>query len=259
MNIISNTSKPTLLLLPLMLACGLAEAESTKAESNITALIGPRIRFANPVFDFGKVKSGEPARHTFFFTNCGDSLLVISNVQPQCGCTTAGEWTRNVEPGGFGSVPIQFNTLNYNGQVLKNVTILCNDNTQPPLRLQIKGHVWKPIEVQPAFAVLNIPADATNAVSTTVHIVNNMDEPLTLSNPEPTNKMLRTQLKTNIANRDFSLVITAVPPFEQPKSQWQVKLESSSTNLPPINVWANVQPQKIPVSQTNVVFVPHPK
>src|SRR5262245_19519889 len=60
---------------------------------------GPRIHFQTPVYDFGKIKSGDPAKYTFIFTNVGDAVLILTNVQPQCGCTTAGEWSRRVEPG----------------------------------------------------------------------------------------------------------------------------------------------------------------
>src|SRR5436190_16810023 len=52
--------------------------------------IGPKIAFETPEYDFAKVKSGELVKHTFIFTNTGDDLLILTNVQPSCGCTTAG-------------------------------------------------------------------------------------------------------------------------------------------------------------------------
>ena len=55
-------------------------------------------------------RSGEPVKYTYVFTNTGDRLLILNSVQPQCGCTAAGEWTKQVEPGKTGSIPIQFNT-----------------------------------------------------------------------------------------------------------------------------------------------------
>ena len=71
---------------------------------------GPKIQFATPMYDFGKVKSGELVKYTYVFTNVGGATLQVSNVQASCGCTTAGEWTRQVEPGQTGSIPIQFNS-----------------------------------------------------------------------------------------------------------------------------------------------------
>src|SRR5215813_14629893 len=139
--------------------------------------VGPKIEFEKPVYDFEKVKSGELVKHTFIFTNTGDSLLIVSNVQPSCGCTTAGDWSHQVEPGKTGTIPVQFNSANYNGQVFKTVTVTSNAKNQPTVGLQIKGTVWKPIEVNPQFAVLSVPPDAQTNVSTVVNIINNMEEP----------------------------------------------------------------------------------
>ena len=225
----------------------------------VIAAIGPKIQFETPVYDFGKVKSGEMVKHTFVFTNTGDELLILTNVQPSCGCTTAGEWTHQVEPGKTGTIPIQFNSANYGGQVLKTVTITSNDKTQPSFGLQVKGTVWKPIDVNPSFAVMNIPPDAQTNVTTKVHIVNNMDELITLSPPESNNKGFTATLTTNAAGKDFEVVITAVPPFEQPNIQGQITLKTTSTNVPVISVtaWANVQ-QAVVVSPPQVMIAAGP-
>jgi hypothetical protein len=207
------------------------------------------------VYDFGKVKSGEPVKYTFIFTNTGDELLILTNVQPSCGCTTAGEWSRQVEPGKTGTIPIQFNSANYGGQVLKTVTVTCNDKSQPSVGLQIKGTIWKPIDVQPQFAVMTIPADTQTNVTTKVHIVNNMEEAITLSPPESNNKSFTAELKTNTVGKDFELTITASPPFEQPNLQGQITLKTSSTNAPTLSVtaWANVQ-QAVVVSPPQIML-----
>jgi len=208
------------------------------------AALGPKIQFETPVYDFGKVKSGELVKHTFIFTNIGNELLVLTNVQPSCGCTTAGEWTRQVEPGKTGSIPIQFNSANYGGAVLKTVTVTCNDKAQPSIGLQVKGSVWKPIDVNPMFAMMNIAPDTQSNVTSKVHIVNNMDELITLSPPESNNTNFTATLVTNTPGKDFDVIVTAMPPFAQPNMQSQISLKTSSTNAPTISVtaWANVQP-----------------
>ena len=55
-----------------------------------SAVGGPKIEFAEPKFDFGKVPAGEIIKHAFAFTNTGDQTLEIKDVRPSCGCTTAG-------------------------------------------------------------------------------------------------------------------------------------------------------------------------
>ena len=185
------------------------------APAPATNAVGPKIKFANSIYDFGKVKSGEPVKYTYVFTNTGDELLEIKNVQPQCGCTAANDWTRKVEPGQTGTISIQFNSANYNGNVLKNVTVTCNDRTQPNTVLQLKGTLWKPIEVNPTYAVLNVGPDADSA-STVVQVHNNTDEPLTLSDVQSNNRMFTVEvadMDTNHPGKHFTLKVKALPPF----------------------------------------------
>ncbi|ODU25222.1 MAG: hypothetical protein ABS95_00395 [Verrucomicrobia bacterium SCN 57-15] len=216
---------------------------ATAGEASTAGVSGPKIQFATPVYDFGQIKGGEVVKYTYVFTNLGGALLEISNVQASCGCTTAGEWTRQVAPGKTGSIPIQFNSGNFSGQVGKTITVTCNDPNQSTVVLQIKGNIWKPIDVTPQFAVLNVTAESPST-ATTVRIVNNEDSPLTLSVPEGNNAAFAAELKTNVPGKQFELVVRTMPPLPAGNAQGQITLKTSSTNLPVINVtaWANVQP-----------------
>jgi len=227
---------------PALLSATTATAATTALAAAV-GVSGPKMQFATPIYDFGKVKSGELVKYTYVFTNVGGATLQVSNVQVTCGCTTAGEWTRRVDPGQTGSIPIQFNTVGYGGTVGKSITVTCNDTNQPAVVLQIKGNVWKPIDVMPQMAVLNVTAESPSA-ATTVRIVSNEEAPLTLSAPEGNNAAFAAELKTNQAGKQFELVIRTVPPLPAGNAQGQITLRTSSTNLPVINVtaWANVQP-----------------
>jgi hypothetical protein len=209
-------------------------------EANVA---GPKIQFASLVYDFGRVRAGDPVKYTYTFTNTGSAPLVISNVQPQCGCTTAGEFSRQVEPGQTGSIPIQFNTAAYGQAVYKQITVTCNDKNQPAIALQLKGVVYKPLEILPAMAYLNIPPDADGA-SATVTITNNMDEPLSLWDTAINNKAFTAELKTNTPGRSYQLVISAASLEGTPAVQAQVNIKTSWTNQPILTVplYAHVQP-----------------
>jgi copper(I)-binding protein len=219
---------------------------------------GPKIQFATPVHDFGKARSGDPVKYTYIFTNIGDQLLILTNVQPQCGCTAAGEWTRQVEPGKTGNIPIQFNTANYGGMVVKQVTVTCNDKSQPTLFLQLKGTVYKPFEINPQFAVINIPPDAETA-SIVVNITNNMDEPLSLSAPESNNRAFAAELKTIQPGKGYQLIVSAVPPLNPGTTQGQISFKTSWTNQPVLNVsvYANMQPALV-VIPSHITLPPAP-
>jgi hypothetical protein len=233
-------------------------APTPAAGAAVTNAPGPKIRFASPLYDFGRVRSGEPVKYTYIFTNAGDEMLILSNVQPQCGCTAAGEWSRQVEPGKTGSIPIQFNTMNYNGQVFKQVTVTCNDKSQPMLFLQLKGTIYKPLDVNPQLAVLNVSPDA-EAASAVITITNNTDEPLTLSAPESNNKAFAAELKTNTPGKSYQLLVKTVPPLNTGGVQAQISMKTSWTNQPVLNVsvYANVQPS-IVLIPSHITLPPGP-
>jgi len=211
---------------------------------------GPRIRFAAPVFDFGRLGAGEVVKHDFWFTNVGAAVLEISSVHPSCGCTTAGEWSRKVEPGKTGSIPVQFNSGNFSGPILKTVTVACNDPTQPSVVLQIKGTVWRPIEITPAYAVLNVTSESVSNATCVVRILNHRDEPLQLGPPESNHPAFRAELQTNQPGKEFTLVVRAVPPLPASGTQGLIQMKTSVSNPPTLGITALV------VVQAAVVVAP---
>ena len=232
----------------LTVGTGLVGAQPTSAPPAavvaFTNQVGPRIQFETPVYDFGRVRSGEAVKYTFAFTNTGDRLLIINSVQPGCHCTTAGEWTRQVEPGKTGGIPIQFDTSGTSGMVVRNVTVGCNITNQPPLvSLQIRGTTYKPVDVNPPYAILTVPPDAETS-SVVVTITNNTDEPLLLSEPQSNNRMFSGLLVTNQPGRGYQLKVSTVPPLGTGSIQGQVTMKTTWTNTPVISVTvvANVQP-----------------
>ncbi len=210
---------------------------------------GPKIQFAEIAYDFGKVNSGAAVKHDFVFTNIGKATLQIIDVRPGCGCTTAGTWDKQVEPGKTGSIPLEFNSANYGGSVLKSATVTCNDPAQSNIVLQIKGTVWKPIEIAPSMAVFNVSSETQTNDTKIVRIVSNLEEPLVLSDLQCTNHSFKAELKTVRPGKEFELHITALPPFTAPSMVAPVTLKTSSTNMPLINVSAYVAVQQ-PVTVT---------
>src|SRR5437867_11108731 len=135
------------------IASGLAQTKTSSPSP--TAPVSPpegaraRIQFVETALDFGRISSGELVKHDFVFTNIGTATLEIKDVRAGCGCTTAGTWDKTVEPGKTGVIPLQFNSANYSGTITKAATVTCNDPGQSNLVLQLKGTVWKQIDVTP--------------------------------------------------------------------------------------------------------------
>jgi hypothetical protein len=204
---------------------------------------GPKIQFAMPVYEFGKVQAGEMVKYSFVFTNTGDQLLEVTAVQPSCGCTAAGDWTRKVPPGQTGTVPIQFNSANFNGQVYKTISVTSNDRQRPTTVLQLKGTVWKSIELIPQYTVMNVPPDAGSATAT-VRIVNHMEDPLMLLSLECNNAFFNATLVTNQPGKEYQLTLASSKELNSGNVQGKVTMRTSSAKTPTLDVpfWVNVQP-----------------
>jgi hypothetical protein len=101
---------------------------------------GGTIKFKKEKHDFGKLSEGVQAAYTFEFTNTGSTPVVISNVQPSCGCTTP-EWTREpIMPGKSGQVTASYNSTGRPGPFNKTITVV-NNGAVSQIVLEIKGLV----------------------------------------------------------------------------------------------------------------------
>ena len=211
------------------------------------AIVGtgaPRADFASMIHDFGKIQAGAVVRHDFVFTNGGTGTLRISEVRPGCGCTTAGTWDKEVEPGKTGKIPIQFNAGSFSGNVGKSISVTCNDAARSNVLLQLKANIWTPISLTPVSLYFTMTDESVTNETKVVRIVNNLDEALTLSDPVTTNTAFTGVLKTVKQGREFDLHVTPVVPLPVSYAIGSFSIRTSSDKVPTLNVpvSANVQP-----------------
>jgi Protein of unknown function (DUF1573) len=218
------------------LSHGLAQTSPPPTEASSTNSGGPKLRFASLDYDFGEVTAGFIVRHEYAFTNAGTEDLEITNVQPQCGCTTTGNWTRNTKPGESGTIPIQLNSVSFDGPISKHITVVSNDKSNSPVVLTLHGKVWKPVLVIPEIATFGLQPDAPFG-SASVRITNRFDQPLILSAPAGSNNLFVALLQTNIPGKEYLVTIsntTVLRPRAQ--AQGQIELKTTWTNLPLITI-----------------------
>jgi hypothetical protein len=91
----------------------------------------PGIKFKNTTVDFGEVSGGKIVDIAFEFENTGSDVLIIKNVIPSCGCTTAALAKKEYQPGERGTIVSKFNTI----------TVASNDTDVPETRLTLTGTV----------------------------------------------------------------------------------------------------------------------
>ncbi len=209
------------------------------------ASAGPKIAFDNMSFNFGKILVGEKVRHTYIMTNTGNSTLIITNVHPGCHCTALGDWSHAVEPGQTGGISIQFDSTGFNGPITRHVDVYCNAVDGPPMRmLTLTGTITKAIDISPSNPLLSIAADATNSVSTTVRLVNQMEKPVSLGKITSVNSNFVVRLKELRAGMEWELAITVNPPFPQNTTSGLIKIDTSNPVIGSVtlNALARVEP-----------------
>jgi hypothetical protein len=176
------------------------------------------------------------------------------SVQPACGCTSIGDWSKEIAPGKTGVIVVQFNSARFNGPVYKSVKVTLNDPTTPTVELHLRGTVWKPVELSASVAFLKVAADSQRG-SASVRITNNMEEPLALSTAESDNRAFAVRIVTNQPGKEFHLVITTVPPLLVGPLQGKITVTTSSTNAPVLTVTAFASvPPIIAVTPTHLLL-----
>ena len=224
----------------------LGQAPTAPAADAKSTAVGPQVRFSEMVFDFGKIKSTDVALHTFVVTNVGDAELELTSVVPGCGCTTAGDWDRKIQPGKTGKIPIQFNPSKFTGLVTnKYISVTCNDLAQPNHTLYLHALVWTPIDVLPTphLYFMPIEGEPTNELKT-LRIVSNLPESVTLEAPKSANPSFKMALTTLQPGKEFELRVTYDPPASNAIPSGQITIKTSSTNMPQLDIstYAMVQP-----------------
>ena len=112
----------------------------TTAPTTATTLTVDNIKLDNDGHDFGTVSEGPAADHIFMVTNAGKEPLIITKVQPSCGCTTPS-WTKEpIAPGKTGEIKASYGTQGRPGTFTKTLTVFTNAGNKV---LTIKGNVEK--------------------------------------------------------------------------------------------------------------------
>lgn len=82
-------------------------------------------------YDFGTIVKGTQVEHIYEITNTGSQPLVISNVQPGCGCTIPEFTKEPILPGKKGKIKLKFNSSNFVGIQKKFAHVFANVKKSP--------------------------------------------------------------------------------------------------------------------------------
>jgi len=156
MKIRNIRKKHTALLIPVFICILLFQfgcQEQNKLEKAGAKLrsdkAGPKITFEKLDHDFGQIGTMSQKKVAEFkFTNTGEGLLKITEVQRCCNVTTMINKTEYA-PGESGLLKIEYQSNPKPGQDSKIVYVRSNDKTKPRLALTIKATVVSKVSYSP--------------------------------------------------------------------------------------------------------------
>ncbi|MDH5409722.1 MAG: DUF1573 domain-containing protein [Gammaproteobacteria bacterium] len=127
----------------------LEKTEPEKAEAKPEAVkIGPKITFEKVVYDFGEIGPMTKNTGEFKFTNTGDDLLKITDVERCCG-VVAQLSKKEYQPGESGTLKVEYRSSLKAGIMRRQLYVNSNDQTKPKITLTIKAETVPKVSYEP--------------------------------------------------------------------------------------------------------------
>ncbi|PCJ52585.1 MAG: hypothetical protein COA79_23560 [Planctomycetota bacterium] len=101
----------------------------------------PKIKLPVKTKNFGTILPNSTHKHTFIIKNEGKTNLIISKVKPGCGCTVANISSKNIKPGEFAKLDIDYKAPEKNSVIRKQIHLHSNDKTNPKATLWIEANI----------------------------------------------------------------------------------------------------------------------
>jgi hypothetical protein len=123
-----NMRKLIGLVVILLFACKLALAQWGGAgggKLETSELKAPVVKWTKEEFNFGNIKQNKPVNVEFELSNAGNAPLIITKVEPSCGCTTSDYTKAPIAPGQKGKVKVTFDAKTL-GNFSKSVNVTTN-------------------------------------------------------------------------------------------------------------------------------------
>ncbi|WP_294199123.1 MULTISPECIES: DUF1573 domain-containing protein [Chryseobacterium] len=105
----------------------------------VVSVLADAIKWKSESIEVGNIPQGKPKVIRFEFTNTSNKPIIIENVAPSCGCTTANYTKTPILPGKVGFVEASYNAANA-GPFMKTVNVTTSDS-KTPKTLSFKGTV----------------------------------------------------------------------------------------------------------------------
>jgi hypothetical protein len=184
----------------------------------------PIITFEETIGDFGQVGVTSSKKVAEFkFTNTGDGLLQIKDVERCCGVVVKLDKTEYA-PGESGVVKAEFQVTQKPGLFMKNIYVNSNDKTKPRVALTIKAMVVSKVSYSPKR--LRLFLEEENAGCPKIVINSLDDQPFSLTGFTSTGESISADIDSSVEATKFILspVVDIEKLNENPKGRINITM-----------------------------------
>lgn len=218
----------------------------------------PAVKVDELTYDFGKVMGLDSVAHTFKLKNTGEGTLTIASVQPQCGCTTAGNWAKTVAPGATWELPITLRVAGADGKLVKTITVRTNDPKMREFRYTLTGEVRARFTFKPMRHFQLGRCQRDSVTRSKITITDQLETPIVLKSATVDNKSFTAELREIKPGKEYEIEVATVPPLNEGFTQAKVTVETDCKEEPKFDMWIYAQvPPRLTLSPT-VLAVPSP-
>jgi hypothetical protein len=141
--------RPTLLVATVVLGIAAASAHADDPPADAPAPSGPRLVVDRLEHDFGPAAQEQRLETTVTLRNEGTAPLHVHRTIPDCGCLTITAPPPIIPAGESATVPIEFRTMTFSGNVSKRVRFLTDDPERPETTIRLKVSVVAGVVLSP--------------------------------------------------------------------------------------------------------------
>ena len=205
--------------------------------------------------------SEETHESKFVFKNAGPKPVTISEVQSTCGCLGASTDKLIYQPGESGTVSATIKLGTFEGEVIKSIYLISDDEEAPKRQLQMKITIPRLMEVSPEVTTWAVGEDA-KPKKLTIKVLR--DEPIVVTSVSSTRENFTVDLVEVEKGRAYEVIMTpkttAEPTLGAVKIETDCELSRYRNRLAFFNV---VRPRRpaaaaIPAPGASTAPVPAP-
>ena len=163
----------------------------------------PRITFEKISHDFGHVGLGSFNFCEFKFTNTGNAILKIQEIQEACSCTVHDLKKKEYAPGESGIITVGYAADTQLGNMMKQLFVVSNDPSNPQVELLVKANHAASVDFEPKKLDLLLMQENANCPKIVIKSLDN--QPFSITGFTSTGNCITADFNPSVKSTRFVL------------------------------------------------------